>query len=190
MPIEEKQMEAAIDALRTASRSVFDCTLEDLLNDLKNKKYDVNAFERVIETAWSNEDPHVVVANYASDVAVSEPGASGASTNNKSKFLYLAISICKYANSDPGLMKKLSDAGKSAKKAGQPIPSPAAINNMLIVGLAEFLVKLVPGLSGISIVVLAGILTIIVTIGMDAFCSWVSDQTNGECVDSNVLPKS
>ncbi len=177
MPIDEKQMDAAMNALRGASKSVFDRTLEELLIDLKDKKYDVGAFERVIEAALIHEDPHVVVTETDGDVEVSENIAAGASTNSKSIFMHLARSICKYANKDPEMMKKLGDAEKSAKKAGQPIPTAASINYMAIVGLAEGLLKAVPALSGVSIVVLAGVLTIVVTIGVDAFCSWVADQT-------------
>jgi hypothetical protein len=98
--------------------------------------------------------------------------------NERGFFGYLAISIKKYICGSKEIKDKIEQGVSSAKKSGLDIADPKVIIGGASVSLATYLVQVIPVLSMVGAPLLAAILLIIYSIGLDAFCSWIADKQN------------
>jgi hypothetical protein len=93
-------------------------------------------------------------------------------------FSFLAVSCRKYLCKDKKLRGEIDRQVKASKSAGFNLknvtPETVVASGGLAIG--TLLVQSVPVLGIMGAPVIAGIVLIIYTIGMDAFCSWASDR--------------
>jgi hypothetical protein len=95
-------------------------------------------------------------------------------------FRYFAESLQKYLCGDPKLRKKVESALKASLKGGTPLPTDTPEKIMAIGGaaLGVWLVKTIPLLGFVGVPVIAALVVIIYSVGIDAFCKWISDSQN------------
>src|SRR6266851_420926 len=93
-------------------------------------------------------------------------------------FAFLAISCRKYICRDPKLRREIDREVRAAKKAGLDLknitPEVVVASGGLTIG--TWLVQSIPLLGIMGAPVIAGIVFILYSVGIDAFCSWASDR--------------
>jgi hypothetical protein len=93
-------------------------------------------------------------------------------------FGYLTISIRKYLCRDPELRKQIEEHVEYTRQAGYGITSisPEWVVGSAGLALGSLLVQSIPVLALVGAPVIAGLVVIIYTIGIDAFCQWAANQ--------------
>ena len=114
--------------------------------------------------------------------------------NERGFWGYLSRSVRKYLCDDPQLKKKIDQALNDAKKAGgggqklTPTALLAAAGSMI----ATALIQALPWLGLAASPVIAGLVVIIGTIGLDAYCEWSAAPNRGkqiaEAEKTGILP--
>jgi hypothetical protein len=87
-------------------------------------------------------------------------------------FGYFAQGLKKYICGDKKIRAKIASAIKKMKKAGVPNVTPEGIVVAGGLSLGVYLVHVVPMLGFMGAPVIAGIVLILYTLGVDAFCKW------------------
>ena len=90
-------------------------------------------------------------------------------------FALFALTLRKYICGDRKIRKKVEDALKALGKAGGPkVPpiTPEAIVAAGGLGLGVYLVQEIPILGMVGAPVIAAVVVILYTLGVDAFCEW------------------
>ena len=99
-------------------------------------------------------------------------------------FGFLVVSCRKYLCKDKKLRADIEREVKAAKKAGVLVKTvtPETIVASGGAAIGTWLVQAVPVLGFMGVPVIAGIVIIMYTIGMDAFCGWASDRAVREMI--------
>jgi hypothetical protein len=100
-------------------------------------------------------------------------------------FKYFAQSLHKYVCGDPKIRKKIESALKAGRKAGTPLPqlSPETIIAAGGSALGVMLVQQVPLLGIVGAPVIAAVVVIFYSVGIDAFCQWVQDSYETKSIE-------
>jgi hypothetical protein len=93
-------------------------------------------------------------------------------------FGYLSISMRKYLCRDAKLREKIEKNIQEAKTSGfnLKVVTPEIIVSSAGLSLGAFLVQSVPILAFVGAPVIAGLVLVIYSIGLDAFCSWAASR--------------
>jgi hypothetical protein len=96
-------------------------------------------------------------------------------------FGFLALSIRKYICGDPALKKKIREQVAAAKKGGVSVDlkDPATLVAGGGFALGAYLISVVPVLGYVGAPVIAGIVLLFYTVGVDAFCEWSKQWAEG-----------
>lgn len=96
-------------------------------------------------------------------------------------FGYLTWVLRKYICGDKKTRKLVKDAIRAGTKIGQRLPelTPEAIVGAGGVALGTILVERIPILGLVGVPVIAGVVVILYTLGVDAFCQWATNLRTG-----------
>ena len=89
----------------------------------------------------------------------------------------LAISLRKYVCGDKELRKKIQDNIEAAKQSGLDVRrlTPEAVVASGAAALGAVLVQHVPAMGYLGVPGIAGVVLVMYSVGVDAFCRWVTD---------------
>lgn len=108
--------------------------------------------------------------------------------NERGFFSFLAVSCRKYLCKDKKLRAEIDGEIKAAKSRGLNLknvtPETVVASGGLVIG--TWLIQAIPVLGIMGAPVIAGIIFIIYTIGVDAFCSWASDRALREMISPDI----
>jgi hypothetical protein len=139
---------------------------------------DEASFDAVLRATWQ----YPVLETMRLDLALNAPHFASMSTyrfaldaHHESGFFgAFAESVRKYICGDKEIRKKVSDALKAAGRTGSKLPpiTPETVVTAGGLALGVFLVQAIPLLGIVGAPVIAALLLILYTLGIDAFCSW------------------
>lgn len=118
---------------------------------------------------YLKSDPHVRRGPFASVESVAQDA------HYESGFFgHLAASARAYICGDEEIRKKVEENVEKTKKAGINVTlnTPEVVVGAGGVALGSYLISVVPVLAFVGVPVIAGIVLLLYTIGVDAFCKW------------------
>jgi hypothetical protein len=136
-------------------------------------------FDRVREEL-SREDSYIATFNTTYSFATYAQHETGF-------FSLFARVLRKYICADREIRKKVDEAFRAYSRLGGRVkaPTPEAIVGVGGLTLGTYLVQNIPILGIAGAPVIAGVVLIVYTLGIDAFCHWASEHHRIERVDRN-----
>ena len=133
---------------------------------------DVLLNDKAVRTTWQYSTLRAMAAE--SNISPSEMAQR--LRRERNFFGYLFLSVHKYVCGDAIVRKQVADNVEAAKKSGinLRVQDPEVIVSAGGLALGSYLVSVVPILGFVGAPVIAGLVLLLYTIGVDAFCNWAT----------------
>ena len=117
----------------------------------------------------------------ASEFGISPSEMATLLRRERNFFGFLAMSVHKYICGDPKIRAKVQKNVAVARGAGLTlkVQAPEVMVAASGVALGSYLVSIAPLLGYVGAPVIAGMVLVLYTVGVDAFCNWVVAQSGG-----------